>query len=598
MAYLALYRQYRPRTFDEVLGQDIITRTLKNQIVSGRVAHAYLFCGSRGTGKTSTAKILARAINCLAPVEGNPCGQCEICKMPDSAISSDIIEIDAASNNGVDEIREIRDKIRYGPAITKFKVYIIDEVHMLSAGAFNALLKTLEEPPAHAVFILATTEMHKLPATIVSRCQRFDFQQMGENTILCHMQTILKDLHRTADMDALKQIATAAEGGMRDALSILDQCLMITDHLTLGDVYDAIGYVGGQSVDALMEAMEDGDVASMLKVIDAVAQSGANLSVFVRECMQAIRDKLIQSQGVIQARYSYAMEVLAQTQTQMRYATRPRVLLDAAAVRLCMPQGDDSQIALLARVEALEQRLTQLETQPLKATVRQAIKPQNDDRQTEKAEVPVTEDDDLPWEEDTVTPPWDDMPANPVRTPTKKAEIPVAEDDELPWEEDTATPPWDVVPANPVRTQASENSIPPPTLKDQSGVDKEISRVLAVEEKPKIASDTVPEDAKAMFLAKMGKVDAGVSQSIRLCRQIARINGTVHIAFAKGDEVFVGALRQHLQDLVRIAGEVYGEDVQVKVVTEDQLPKTPIDRQVVAQKAQEIFGVPIEIEEI
>jgi DNA polymerase III subunit gamma/tau len=253
--------------------------------------------------------------------------------MSDAELSSDIIEIDAASNNGVDEIRDLRDKVRYGPAITKYKVYIIDEVHMLSSGAFNALLKTLEEPPEHAIFILETTEFHRLPATIVSRCQRFDFQQLSDEIIVDHMKGILKEMERQADDQALAQIARAAEGGMRDALSLLDQCLMVSDYLTLKDVYHVIGFVGGQSVQAFIEAMEREDVAEMLKVIDGVAKSGANLEVYVRECMQTLRDRLIQPSDH-RALYAYAIETLAQTQTQMRYASRPRVLLDAAAVKL------------------------------------------------------------------------------------------------------------------------------------------------------------------------------------------------------------------------------------------------------------------------
>ena len=191
MAYLALYRQYRPRTFDQVLGQEAIVRTLTNQVTASRVAHAYLFCGTRGTGKTSTAKVLARAVNCLDPRNGNPCGQCAVCRMSDEALSVDIVEIDAASNNGVDQIRELRDQVQFAPSMLKTKVYIIDEVHMLSGAAFNALLKTLEEPPSHVLFILATTEAHKLPATIVSRCQRFDFRRIPENVILGQLRYIL-----------------------------------------------------------------------------------------------------------------------------------------------------------------------------------------------------------------------------------------------------------------------------------------------------------------------------------------------------------------------------------------------------------------------
>ena len=225
MEYQALYRKWRPKTFDDVVGQRHVTETIKNEVKNGTCGHAFLFCGSRGTGKTTTAKVLSRAINCLNPENGEPCGHCEACRQLENENNLDIVEIDAASNNGVDEIRDLRDKVKYPPTIGRYKVYIIDEVHMLSIGAFNALLKTLEEPPAHAVFILATTEPQKLPATILSRCQRFDFKRIPASLIEGRLEQVATADGDQADHESIALIARAAEGGMRDALSILDMCL-------------------------------------------------------------------------------------------------------------------------------------------------------------------------------------------------------------------------------------------------------------------------------------------------------------------------------------------------------------------------------------
>ena len=253
--YQALYRQYRPKTFDEVLGQEHITTTLKNQIQSGNIGHAYLFSGTKGTGKTSTAKILSRAVNCLKPVEGNPCNECEICRgILDESIM-DIIEMDAASNNSVDDIRELRDKVVYPPSRTKYKIYIIDEVHMLSKGAFNALLKTLEEPPRHLIFLLATTEKERLPQTILSRCQRFDFKRITTKDIVSNMKNICHELNISVEEKALKLIARNSDGAMRDALSLLDQCISYKgENLSYQDAIDILGIA---NTDLLFSIVDD-----------------------------------------------------------------------------------------------------------------------------------------------------------------------------------------------------------------------------------------------------------------------------------------------------------------------------------------------------
>ena len=290
MSYQALYRAWRPDTFTEIVGQDAIVRTLKRQVMSGRVAHAYLFCGTRGTGKTTAAKVLARAINCLNPRDGDPCGECEVCRALKAETSMDVSEIDAASNNGVDEIRDLREKIKFPPTLTRYKVYIIDEVHMLSTGAFNALLKTLEEPPEHAVFILATTEPQRLPATILSRCQRFDFHRISIETIIERLMVVLGGIGRTASEEALNEIARAAEGAMRDALSLLDVCLSYTDGEVTGQLArDVLGTAGRGAMFDFVDALIDGDAGSALQQIDAVTRRGGDSQVFIRDTAAHLR---------------------------------------------------------------------------------------------------------------------------------------------------------------------------------------------------------------------------------------------------------------------------------------------------------------------
>ncbi|MBR7187305.1 MAG: DNA polymerase III subunit gamma/tau, partial [Clostridia bacterium] len=294
MSYQALYRAWRPETFTDICGQDAVTRTLRRQVTTGRIAHAYLFCGTRGTGKTTAAKVLSRAINCLHPVDGDPCGECEVCQALRQESCMDVIEIDAASNNGVDEIRDIREKVKFPPAVTRYKVYIIDEVHMLSTGAFNALLKTLEEPPEHAVFILATTEPQRLPATILSRCQRFDFHRISVEVIIERMMVVLGGIGRTASDEALYEIARAAEGAMRDALSLLDVCLSYTDgEVTTQLARDVLGTAGRAAMFDFADALIDGDAGGALTRIDAVMRRGSDPQVFIRDTSQHLRAVLL-----------------------------------------------------------------------------------------------------------------------------------------------------------------------------------------------------------------------------------------------------------------------------------------------------------------
>ena len=285
MSYQALYRKWRPQSFEDVKGQDHIVKTLKNQIRLERIGHAYLFCGTRGTGKTSVAKIFAKAVNCMHPVEGSPCGECAMCRAIQNQASMNVIEIDAASNNGVDNIREIRDEVEYSPTEGRYKVYIIDEVHMLSIGAFNALLKTLEEPPEYVIFILATTEAHKIPVTILSRCQRYDFRRITIDTIVGRLKELVDKEALDVEEKALRYIARAADGSMRDALSLLDQCVAfyLNERLTYDHVLDILGAVDTAVFSNLLRCIMARDVAGALKTVEEVVIQGRELSPFVSD---------------------------------------------------------------------------------------------------------------------------------------------------------------------------------------------------------------------------------------------------------------------------------------------------------------------------
>ena len=380
MSYQALYRAWRPDTFTEIVGQDAITRTLRRQVSTGRIAHAYLFCGTRGTGKTSAAKVLSRAINCLNPQDGDPCGACEVCQMLKQETSMDVVEIDAASNNGVDEIRDLREKIKYPPAVTRYKVYIIDEVHMLSTGAFNALLKTLEEPPAHAVFILATTEPQRLPATILSRCQRFDFHRISIDVIVERLMVVLGGIGRTASEEALMEIARAAEGAMRDALSLLDVCLSYTDgEVSAQLARDVLGTAGRGAMFEFADALIDGDAGSALTQIDRVMRRGSDPQVFIRDTVAHLRGILLagavgdgvaelleitpedaarfaaQSKKIGPEALNRMLELFMRAEPDTKWASRPRTILELAAVRACHPEKEpDATIQeRLDRVEKL-----------------------------------------------------------------------------------------------------------------------------------------------------------------------------------------------------------------------------------------------------
>ena len=357
MAYQALYRTWRPQRFEDVVGQEMITKTLRNAVMTNQTSHAYLFTGPRGTGKTSTAKIFAKAINCHHQENGEPCNECEICKAITNGSLNDVLEIDAASNNGVEEIRDIRDKVKYAPTQADYKVYIIDEVHMLSTGAFNALLKTLEEPPANVVFILATTEPHKIPATIISRTQRFDFKRITSATILKRMEYILNQKDIQYEDAALKVIAKAAEGGMRDALSILDQVISFGENnVTLENALLVTGSVTKTDLLNYLQEVVDQKTPEALEMIHKLVQDGKDASRIVEDLVEYCRDLLLYQQspamleetelGMLDEDFKkFAQEIEPETvyqminilneqQENMRYTSHPTVYLEVLTVKL------------------------------------------------------------------------------------------------------------------------------------------------------------------------------------------------------------------------------------------------------------------------
>jgi DNA polymerase-3 subunit gamma/tau len=392
LGYQALYRTWRPNKFEDVVGQEAIVKTLVAQVESGRIAHAYLFCGSRGTGKTTTAKILARAINCMNPLPGaDPCGACEACTAIEEERSMDVVEIDAASNNGVDEIRDLREKIQYPPSTGRYKVYIIDEVHMLSTGAFNALLKTLEEPPAHAVFILATTEPQKLPATILSRCQRFDFRRIPSKLIEERLWKVIRASGASAEDEAVQLIARSAEGGMRDALSLLDTC-MSEDVLTATRVREALGASGREMMYEFADALIGADAGRALTLIARAMDAGRDPQVFAREVTghlralllaQSVKDGLedllettreeaarltAQAAGAPAAGLTRWMDLFMRAEGDMKWMAQPRSALELAAARSCRPEKEESPEALMERVARLEAKLANLASIPFEPT--------------------------------------------------------------------------------------------------------------------------------------------------------------------------------------------------------------------------------------
>ena len=459
--YQALYRKYRPKTFDDVVGQEHITETLKKQVETGRLSHAYLFIGTRGTGKTTCAKILAKAVNCEHPVNGNPCNQCAACRGIDDGSILDVVELDAASNNGVDNVRALRDEAVFSPASVRKRVYIVDEVHMLSNSAFNALLKILEEPPEHLMFILATTELHKVPATILSRCQRHSFKRIPVDTITARLNYVAQQEHLNLQPDAAALLARMADGGMRDALTLLDQCSG-SDVITTETVISAMGLAGNLRTAQLLQSIADGDTAKTLEQFRSLWQDGKDPAALLDELSMLQRDLLMQavaprggrellsggydsetlqtlSGAFTPAQLLANLQSIQDALTAMAAQPNPRIAAELCLIRLCRPELCDDVPTLCARVDKLEQAVRSGDipataaSAPAKpaAALRQepAPKPRQVQKAQPKPEPKPVFDDVPPWEPPPEPvappeerPPWETPPApKPAPPPAPKA---------------------------------------------------------------------------------------------------------------------------------------------------------------------------------
>ena len=415
MAYQALYRKWRPLVFDDVVGQEHIVRTLKNQVMSDKLAHAYLFCGTRGTGKTSTAKILARAVNCLSPKDGNPCNECEVCRgILDESIV-DVVELDGASRNKVENIRDIIDDVMFLPSVARKKVYIIDEVHMVTTQAFNALLKTLEEPPEHVVFILATTELNKVPATVLSRCQRFDFRRITNADIVGRLKTILAGDGRKVSDEGLSLVAELGDGSMRDSLSILDQCLGFSDEeITYDDIVNIIGITDDRALFSLGEAVSENDSKTALGILDEISLAGKEAGVFIERFVGFLRDVMIAklagepdkilscsqeklnkikalASRITKEKLVRALTLLNQSIIDAKLSGFARTIYELALVKICDPLAEDGALALADRVAELEKKLREGVAVAAKAPV----------KVEKQAQEPI---EVAPWEENVPMP--------------------------------------------------------------------------------------------------------------------------------------------------------------------------------------------------
>lgn len=491
--YRVLYRKWRPKVFADVIGQPQVTTTIASQVKENRLSHAYLFTGSRGTGKTTCAKIFSKAVNCLNPVNGDPCNECEICRGIDAGSVLDIVEIDAASNRGIEDIRILRDEVNFTPSQAKYRVYIIDEVHMLTIEAFNALLKTLEEPPEHVKFILATTEVHKLPATILSRCQRFDFRRIEPQYIAERLKYVAGEEGAQLSHDAAMLIARIADGGMRDALSLLDRCISVSDSVSVDTVSASAGLMGREHIYALVRAVASGDTARCLMILDELHKGSCDTERLVTELIDRFRGFLIvktvknpenllvctdEELGEIKeiaALFTketvlYALNVLTASADAMRKTQNRRIEAEMALIRLTRPETDESVSALSVRISQLEKELSELKrngvavqkTAPARAVVQSAPV-----REEPAADVPfVTEDVPPPFEEDLPFP-TDDVP------PPFDEDVPFSDDDVPPPFEADLPFPADEVKSAPVQESAPFSSAPKSNLGEFKGFGEE-----------------------------------------------------------------------------------------------------------------------------
>lgn len=460
--YQVLYRKYRPKVFSDVYGQDHVTSTLKNEIKNGRVSHAYLFTGSRGTGKTTCAKILAKAVNCEHNVDGEPCNECEVCKGLDNGSIYDVVEIDAASNNGVDNIRELRDETNYAPSRGKYRVYIIDEVHMLSTGAFNALLKTLEEPPAHVIFILATTEVHKLPATILSRCQRFDFKRIQPETMAVRLKEVAGLEGLSLDDDAAVLIARIADGALRDGLSILDQCAGRSKEINSYLVSEVAGLAGREAMYKLSDCIANSDSNTAMSIISDLYQNSFDMERLCVEMINHFRNFLVaktvrksreliictddEYNTILEASKNFtvesivfALDLFQNTLVTIKGGASARIEVEMAFIKLCEPKMDESIASLLDRVSKLENAIKSgVKVQPTQTAVpapKEEYVPREEPKPQPKAEPtpePTPEHEPTPVEEKppvqeqqpvVETPPVEHKTAPPVSDPNETVEF-------------------------------------------------------------------------------------------------------------------------------------------------------------------------------
>lgn len=486
MMYQALYRKYRPKTFDDVVGQEHITETLKKQVETGRLSHAYLFIGTRGTGKTTCAKILAKAVNCEHPVNGNPCNQCAACRGIDDGSILDVVELDAASNNGVDNVRALRDEAVFSPASVRKRVYIVDEVHMLSNSAFNALLKILEEPPEHLMFILATTELHKVPATILSRCQRHSFKRIPVDTITARLNFVAQQEHLNLQPDAAALLARMADGGMRDALTLLDQCCG-NECISTDAVISAIGLAGNLRTAQLLRSVAAGDTAGALEQFRELWQDGKDPSALLDELSMLQRDLLMQavaprggrellsgaydpvtleelSGAFSSAQLLANLQSIQQTLGAMASQPNPRIAAELCLIRLCRPELCDDVPTLCARMDKLEQTVYSGAIPAPRAS----------------APAPKAKPEPKPVHDDV--PPWE-PPAPPVSAPKAKPEPKPVHDDVPPWEQ----------PAPPVSAPKAKPE-PKPVFDDVPPWEPPVPPVSAPKAKPepKPVFDDVP----------------------------------------------------------------------------------------------------------
>ncbi len=421
VGYKALYREWRPKTFEEVVGQKHVTITLKNQVENDRIAHAYLLCGTRGTGKTSTAKILSKAVNCLNPIDGEPCNECEMCKKIDAGLAIDVTELDAASHNGVEDIRNIIDEVQYPPHESRFKVYIIDEVHMLSVGAVNAFLKTLEEPPKNVIFILATTDPQRLPATILSRCQRFDFKRIKKEDMFQRLREIVTKQGFSADDKSLYLVARISDGAMRDALSMLDQAIAVgSGKVEYDDIINMLGLVTNDYLVKITDALIEKNVETAMRVVEDVVINGKDINIFIKDFIVHMRNLMMvkvsnnpeeiidlseenikilkdQSSKIRIEEIMRCIRILQETEEQSKWSKQSRIYLELAIIKMCKSEYDTSNEVILVRLNKVEQTIKQGEMnfskestignakEELKRITKQVKKPQINEQLIEQA---------------------------------------------------------------------------------------------------------------------------------------------------------------------------------------------------------------------